>query len=139
MEDKQVKIEKDGKSRIYYKCLCRGCNIDIGYKREKYYNKSGLCRVCSQRKAKSISDKDKYPNVDFNDSQLYKFNKIKSKGTGERVYYRTKCKFCGQDKGYVRKSLFNTRCYKCTMTTDRKNQLSATQQGIDIRDWEGYI
>ena len=141
LEDMNITIEPCGKRRFKYMCYCKKCHSKLGYRRKSAYNKSGLCRQCSQRKVKATSKQEmsKYPNVNFNDKIIYRFKKVKSRGAGERVHYRVNCKFCGRDKGYVRRSLFNTRCYKCTMTKDRKIKISAQQQGISVNDWKGYI
>lgn len=139
-KDVKIYIEACGKRRAKYRCSCKDCNVDIGYKRERTYNKSGLCRTCSQRRAKAMSDEDKlkYPNVDFSDSKEVPFNKVKSNGNSFKLLYRVTCKFCGSDKGYVAKSLFDARCYKCTMTKERRISISAKQQNIEIDQWKEY-
>lgn len=138
-EDYIVSIESCGKKRKLYKYSCPNCKKDMGYKR-KSYNK--LCRRCTHI---NIANKrlqqcrSKYPNVNFDDYIDKPFKKSKSRGSGFKREYRTTCKWCGTDKGYVRKTLFSTRCYKCTMTISRKIDISCRQRGVPSKEFNGFV
>jgi len=134
-----VTHENNNKTRILYRCSCVECNVDMGYKRKTNHKRKGLCRICSHRFSKkpTLQEIEANQNVDFNDVKYVSFNKIKSSGSGLKTLYRCQCKFCGIDKGHVNKKLFTARCYKCAMTDERKKQISATCQKIDIENWVG--
>ena len=135
LNDKIIKIEKDGKSRSLYKCYCDDCGKDRGYHRNLAYKISAKCQQCSQRK-----DVSNISNVDKEDKKVNKIGKI---------LYRTKCIECNKDRGYKPPHDSNKKCLSCAaklrqinMSQDIKDKIakkvSATHRGITVEEFDEF-
>lgn len=65
-----------------------------------------------------------------------------------RRLYRHSCKTCGADRGYQRKREANKNCKSCENVVkfsgkkhseETKKKISAAHQGVDIKDFEGFM
>lgn len=136
-----------------YPAICTRCGASRGLKRKN--RMFSLCRPCSFLQ----SSETKLIKSDFK----FKEQGLDIKRTVEPdgrviVKFKVNCPSCGKDKDYVRKASIGSDCFQCSAnksglknkgsippnrgipsTKEAKIKISCTKQGIDIKDFTGFI